>query len=678
MSALNIPQTFELALLHHQAGRTAEAETLYRQILATQPDHAGALHFLGVIAFQSGQLPEAIERIRQSLAINPANHVAHSNLGIALYDRGRIEEAAAAWRRAIELKPAFAEAHNNLGNALRDLGQLEAAMAAFCRALELKPDFAKAHNNLGNAFHDQRRFAEAETAFRRAIALKPDYTEAHSNLAGALCEQGRLREAIAAARRSIELKPDYPLAYNNLGKALHDQGDWRAAADAYRSALHINPKSSAIRSNLILALHFDPASNTQAIAEAMEGWNRHIGDPLKASFRPHLNERNPARRLSLGYVSPDFFDHAVGRNLVPLLTHQNRDAFEVFCYSGVLRPDGFTDQFRGWSHHWRQIAGIPDDTLAETIRRDGIDILVDLSQHIAGNRLPLFARRPAPVQVSFVGYPGSTGLEAIEYRISDRWLEPPGHMQRTEHGGAGFQPASDPASCDLHPASGLYLLDSFWCYDPCGLEVPINELPAQSHGHVTFGSLCNFTKTNEFILRLWARVLRQLPGSRLILLAGFGDHRQRTVELFAREGVAGNRLEFLARCPRREYLELYHQLDIVLDPFPYGGHTTSLDALWMGVPVVSLAGQRAVSRAGLSILRNLGLPELVASSEDEYIEISTRLANDLARLTELRHTLRSRMEQSVLMDGPHFARQIEAAFRSMWQQWSASASSPSA
>jgi predicted O-linked N-acetylglucosamine transferase (SPINDLY family) len=205
------------------------------------------------------------------------------------------------------------------------------------------------------------------------------------------------------------------------------------------------------------------------------------------------------------------------------------------------------------------------------------------------------------------------------------------------------------------------------------LEVPTNNSPVQSHGYVVFGSLCNFTKTNDFILQLWARVLHRLPGSRLILLTGFGDHRQRTIELFECEGVEGNRLEFVARCSRREYLELYHRLDIVLDPFPYGGHTTSLDALWMGVPVVSLAGERAVSRAGLSILSNLGLPELVASSEEEYIEAATRLAKDLPRLIELRRTLRPRMENSVLMDAPHFARQIEAAFRSIWESWCATA-----
>ncbi|HEY3900564.1 MAG TPA: tetratricopeptide repeat protein [Chthoniobacter sp.] len=668
----NIPQAFDLAVRRHHAGQLAEAETLYREILAAQPGHAGAHHFLGVVAYQSGRVTEAVERIRQSLALDPAQHAAHSNLGMALYDQGRIDEAAAAYRRAIELKPDLAEAHNNLGNALRDLGQLAAATDAFCRALELRPNFAKAHNNLGNALHDQCRFPEAEAAFRRAIALRPDYPEAHSNLAGALCEQSRISEAIAAAERAIQLLPDYPPAHNNLGRALHDQGQWQAAAEAYRAALRLNPQSSAIHSNLILALHFDPAPDTGAIFEAMDGWNRQIGDPLKAAFRPHLNDPNPTRRLRLGYVSPDFSDHVIGRNLVPLFSHQDRASFEIFCYPGVVRPDGFTDQFRGWSDHWRPILGLADDTVAETIRSDGIDILVDLTQHGTGHRLPLFARRPAPVQVSFAGCPESTGLEAIEYRISDRGLEP---EMEDRSSGDSARPISDLRS--PIPDRQVFLLDSFWCYDPSGLEVPVNELPAQSHGQITFGSLCNFTKTNDFILGLWARTLHQLPGSRLILLTGFGEHRKRTVELFEREGVEGSRLEFVIRCPRREYLELYHRLDIVLDPFPYGGHTTSLDALWMGVPVVSLAGQRAVSRAGLSILSNLGLPELVASSEDEYIEVATRLAKDSPRLSELRRTLRPRLENSVLMNAPHFARQIEAAFRAMWQRWCAGAASDS-
>jgi predicted O-linked N-acetylglucosamine transferase (SPINDLY family) len=255
------------------------------------------------------------------------------------------------------------------------------------------------------------------------------------------------------------------------------------------------------------------------------------------------------------------------------------------------------------------------------------------------------------VQVSFAGYPGSTGLDAIGYRLSDRLLESP------------VGPAS--------PTEQVFLIDSFWCYDPCGMTVAVNELPARHSGRVTFGSLNSFCKVNEPVLRLWARVLGAVKDSRLVLLSQLGSHRQRTLEVLEREGVAAHRVEFVDRSPRQAYLELHHRLDLVLDPFPYNGHTTSLDALWMGVPVVSLAGATTVSRAGLSQLTNLGLPELVASTEDDYVQIATELAHDLPRLATLRATLRPRMEASALMDAPRFARQIEAAYRTMWRQWCA-------
>jgi predicted O-linked N-acetylglucosamine transferase (SPINDLY family) len=301
-----------------------------------------------------------------------------------------------------------------------------------------------------------------------------------------------------------------------------------------------------------------------------------------------------------------------------------------------------------------------------------VDILVDLSLHTCGNRLPVFARRPAPVQVSFAGYPESAGIEAIEYRISDRWLEGRGKDPGCKSQDAGFAAASrDPASCDLQPASNVFLIDSFWCYDPCGIDVAINEPPLEENGCVTFGSLNNFCKITEPMLKLWARVLAQSENSRLLLLAHPGSHRQRIIDLLTREGVEPHRVEFFDWRARRAYLELYQRLDIVLDPFPYGGHTTTLDALWMGVPVVSLAGAPPVSRAGWSILANLGLPELAAFSEEDYVRIATDLARDPARLSDLRRTLRSRMETSVLMDAPRFARNIESAYRAMWRQWCA-------
>ena len=306
-----------------------------------------------------------------------------------------------------------------------------------------------------------------------------------------------------------------------------------------------------------------------------------------------------------------------------------------------------------------------------------MDILVDLTQHLAGNRLPMFARCPAPVQVSFAGYPESAGVEAIGYRISDRFLE--SETVDAEIGDESWEIGwkrepdrqSPNSELRLTTKEHVFLIDSFWCYDPCGVQVEINGLPAGERQHITFGSLNNFCKVNEAVLKLWGRVLATVNGSRLIILSHAGSHRQRVLEVFEREGIEVHRIEFVEPRPRQDYLDLYHRLDIALDPFPYNGHTTSLDALWMGVPVVSLAGRSAVSRAGLSQLFHLGLPELVAFSEEEYVKIAGRLAGDRPRLLELRGTLRARMETSVVMDAPRFARGIETAYRAMWRRWCA-------
>jgi predicted O-linked N-acetylglucosamine transferase (SPINDLY family) len=501
---------------------------------------------------------------------------------------------------------------------------------------------------------EQDRLDEAIVEYRRALELKPDFPEALNNLGAALAEQGCLDEAETAYRHALQLQPGHLKARNNLGGALERQGRLDEAIAEYRKALELKPEDARVQSNLVYALHFRPGRGAMEAAEERRRWNRQFGEPLRPFILPQANDRSPERRLRIGYVSPDFRDHVVGRNLLPLFRSHDRRNLEILCYSGVVKPDLMTEEFRRRAQQWRSTLGVGDEALAEMIRRDEVDILVDLTQHLAGNRLPMFARQPAPVQVSFAGYPESTGLEAIEYRISDRYLE----------AGVAPQDAGDTGGNEK-----VCFIDSFWCYDPCNADVAVNTTPALQAKSVTFGSLGNFAKVNNAVLKLWARVLGAVKDSRLLVWSPAGSHRQRTLQTLEKEGVEARRVEFMAFCPRREYLELYHRLDIVLDTFPYNGHTTSLDALWMGVPVVSLAGATPVSRAGLSQLSNLGLPELVAHSETEYVNIAEGLARDLPRLVELRSTLRERMEKSVLMDASRFTRQVEQAYREMWERW---------
>ena len=745
-----------MALHHHEAGRLADAEALYRQILAVQPNHGDALHLLGVIAYQvyrndmaadlirqaiaarptephyyvnlgnalvaQGCLSEAITAFRHALQLNPDYPDAHNNLGNALVVQGHLEEAIAAFRHALKVKPDFPDAHNNLGVALKNQGDLNEAIAAFRRALEIKPDYAEAHSNLGdalrergqldeavaacrqaiqiksdlpgaynnlgnalregghldeaiaacrraiqlkpespeshanlgNALKDLCRLDEAIAVFRRALELKPDFPQACNNLGNVLRERGQLDEAVALFRRALQIKPDFPDAHNNLGGALMDQGKVGEAIASYRHALQLRTEDAKFHSSLLYTLHFYPSRDDRMIVEERRRWNLKFNDPLKRLVLPYANDRSSERKLRIGYVSPDFRDHVIGRYLVPLFKSHDHENFEIFCYADVMRPDNVTEEFRQYSHQWRSTIGVGDEALVEMIRRDGVDILVDLTQHMAGNRLPMFVRKPAPVQVSFAGYPESTGLEAIENRISDKYLE------------------GDSADAKAEGKERVCLIDSFWCYDPCGVQVDVTPLPALKRGAVTFGCLNNFCKVNELVLRLWAQVLGKMKDSSLIISSHAGVHRQRTLEALGSEGVKTHRVEFVDVRPRRKYLELYHRLDIALDTFPYNGGVTTCDALWMGVPVVSLAGETSVARAGLSVLTNLGFPELAAHSESEYVNIAESLARDLPRLAQLRSTLRNRMENSVLMDAPRFARNVEAAYRSMWKRWCSS------
>jgi predicted O-linked N-acetylglucosamine transferase (SPINDLY family) len=618
MGKMTIEQAFDLGLQNHKAGRLAEAEQIYRQILAHEPNHADALNFLGMISNQLGRREMGVELIRKAIALEPDRPGYHSNLGNVLGDLGQLDQAVAAYRKAIELDAGCAGDYYNLGNALLRQGQLDQAIAACRTAIQLDPHFAEAHNTLATALGDAGRPDEAITAYRRAIELNPGLAE----------------------------------AYNNLANALKDVGEWDQAIASYRTAMKLKPENAQAYSNLILGLHYHPGVDATAIAEEEGRWNHQHAEPLKHLRQPHGNKLVADRRLRVGYVSPDFCRHPIGRFMLPLLENHDRAAVEIFCYANVLRSDEMTERLRGNTDHWRMIRGVADQQVAQTVREDRIDILVDLAMHASANRLLVFARKPAPVQVTWLGYPGSTGMSSIDYRLSDAQLDPPGMDE------------------SIYSEQTIRLPGCFWCYDPVGgQDVPINALPALANGTVTFGCLSKFAKVNRPLLSLWASVLRQVKDSRLVLLANPGSHIQRTADEFSRQGIDPRRLEFIAWRSHREYLAQFHRIDLALDSLPYNGHTTTFDGLWMGVPTVSLTGKTAVGRAGLSILSGLGLPELVGDCDEAYVRIAVELAQDLPRLRDLRSTLRQRMERSPLMDGRLFAQNIEAAYREMWRRW---------
>jgi protein O-GlcNAc transferase len=646
-------KTLSLAIECYEQGRWGEAREFGQQILEQEPNSVETLHLLSVIALREGNYENALAFTSRALALAPHPAI-HSNHGEACRHLGRLNEAAAHCRQALALDPNYADALNNLGVILTGLEQADEAIIHLQKAISLRPDHAESHYNLGIALTSRHRFEDAAKSFQRALDLKPDFPEALNNLGNVFGHQGKMDQARACFERAIELKPQYADPYNNLGNYFKDAGQGFEAVSAFRRACDLKPESAAFHSNLILALHYQSSDEDGVLKPELARWNRRHAQPLTASIRAHGNGRSPDRRLRIGYVSADFCWHPVGLNILPLLENHAHGQYEIFCYASVPVPDSFTARVRACADHWRDIAPLTDVQVADLVREDQIDILVDLALHTANNRLLVFARKPAPIQVSFAGYPGGTGLEAIDCHLTDPHLEP-------VRAGKALPPGDLP----------FRLPHTFWCYTAQAADVAVGPLPALRNGHVTFGCLNNFCKINDGVLRVWAQVLSAVPGSRLTLLTSEGSHRQRALKVLSAASVSPDRINFVDRQQREKYLALYRDIDLGLDTVPYNGHTTSLDSYWMGVPVVSFLGSSIVGRAGWSQLSNLGLPELVARTEDQFIQIAATLAGDLPNLAALRAGLRDRMRESPLMDAPRFAQGIEAAYRTLWREWCA-------
>jgi predicted O-linked N-acetylglucosamine transferase (SPINDLY family) len=542
--------------------------------------------------------------------------------------------------------------HRRISHGPRD------AVARHQEALRLAPDDPGAYYRLARALAKQRRGEEAVLCFRQAVRLKPDFADAHKHLGDTLrwCRGAAVDEAVASYREAIRLKPDDAKAYHMLGRTLKDMGLLDEAVSALRRACQLHPDSSEFHSSLLYSLHYHPDSDPESLALEHDRWNQRHAEPLAPLIQAHDNDRDPNRRLRIGYVSPFFRNHSVGRFLLPLFAAHDRRDFEIFCYASDRVADELTPRFRAQADRWHDIVGVTDEDLADLIRHDRIDILVDLDSHTATNRLLTFARKPAPVQVTYLAYCSTTGLRTMDYRLTDPFLDPLGQPQ-------------------CYSEESVWLPETYWCYQPYMDVPPVGLLPALASGHVTFGCLNNFWKVTLPTLLVWRDLLQEVQGSRLLLHARPGRHRDRVRTFFAERGIDSARIEFVGVTPPAQYFERYNQIDIGLDPFPYCGGTTTCDAVWMGVPVISLAGKTAVARAGLCILSNVGLPELVARTPAEYVRIAACLAADLPRLGALRAGLRDRMMRSPMMDAPRFALHVETAFRSMWQRWCSQASS---
>jgi protein O-GlcNAc transferase len=613
---MDIPSLFQKATGLHQSGRLDEAEVIYRQILHREPHHMVCVQMLGMLAVQKGRFEEGISLCARVLKTAPNSASFFNSYGVALQATGKLEPAIEAFRQAIKLQLDYSYAMNNLCNCLHEAGRVTEAIAAGREAIRLHPESAVAYNNLGIALADKEFFDEAIAAFRRAISLQPDLAQAHYNLGRGLKELGELDEALAEYRRAIELAPDMTEAYDSV---------------AYVSCVHPNYE---VKMNL----------------EDCRLWSRQFEEPLKKEWKPRGVDRSSDRRLRVGYVSPDFGNHPVGRFMLPLLREHDRERVEVFCYSALAKPDELTQRMRGFADCWRDVSAESDEKLAEIVRGDRIDILVDLTMHMANNRLKVFARKPAPLQATYLAYAGTTGLEAIDYRISDPWLDPAGGRE------------------DGYSEKTIRLAKCYWCYEAPTEAMESGPLPADRAGHVTFGAFNTFAKVSPGTLEAWAKILAATARSRLILNAPNGSVRERVARVFGKHGVTSDRIEYVGIVPMTEYFARYLKVDIALDPFPYVGGTTTCDALWMGVPVVTLRGKTAISRGGASIMNNVGVPELVAESVEDYVKKAVMWADDRERLRRFRAEMRKQMRGSALMDAKRFARDIEEVFGRMWER----------
>ncbi len=674
-----------LGVLAAQVGQPAIAIELIGKALAINPSMAAAHSNLGNALRDSGQLDRAIAAYRESLRLAPQNADAHNNLGTVLRDQGNLDAAVASFRAAVALNPNHASAHNNLAVTLRDLGALPEAIASFEQAARLIPNSPQIQLNLALAYQAAERLEDAVVAVNRCIQLTPNDASAHAVLGQNLINLARHADAVAPLQEAVRLKPDFAEAYRLLGEALGNQQKLDDAIDAYRRAIQINPNNAVVHRLLgdayfnltrleeaiasfdraieltpedpgplsarIFAMMFDSRFTQTDIRDKAIEFDRVHGLPRREHILPFENDPDPQRRLRIGYVSRSFSAHVQSLFTVPLMRNHNRQNVEVFCYSGVNRPDQFTEQTRGGADVWWDVSELPDARIAARIRRDKIDILVDLTMHMADNCLTLFARKPAPIQVAWFAYPGTTGLSAIDYRFTDPYLDPPG-MYDADYSEKSYR-----------------LRDTFWCIDSLQPDPDVGPLPALANGYVTFGNLNNFLKISNESVLAWSRVMQRVPGSKFLLLAPEGSGRERVRSVARDVGINPDRFEFVGRQTRGKYLATYNRIDIGLDSFPYNGHTTSIDSYWMGVPVVTRVGKTLVGRAGFSQLSNLRMTELAGADVDQFVEIAANLAGDLPRLSQLRADLRERTVRSPLMDTKRFAESMELAYRDIWRKW---------
>ena len=633
--------------------RLEEAEASYRRALQIKPDLAEAHSNLGNILKDLGRLDEAETSYRQALQITPDYVEAHSNLGITLKDMGHLDEAEASYRRALQINPDYADAHYNLGNILTDMSRVDEAEACYRRALQIKPDFVQAYNNLGATLNNQGKFNEAIASYRQALQIKPDFVETYNNLGSGLANQGKLNEAIACYQQAIQIKPDFVEAYNNMSQALRRCGQFDKAMAAIRRGLEINPNNAMAHSNLIFTLDMAADLSISTLQEERKAWGAiHAAHLLQ--HHPYSNTPDPERRLRIGYICADSRSFSAPSVFGAMLLDFDRSSFDVTLYLNNPYANELTHRLRQSVTCWRNIFFQSDDAVANLIRQDNIDILVDLWGQAPGNRLLVFARKPAPIQITAWGYPLGTGMKAMDVLFSDPIVIPPDEKHfYTEQ---------------------VRYLPCFLSYYLLRRPPAVNVLPALSAKWITFGSFNRLEKNMDEAYETWARILLAIPNSRMLFKAPELDdvgNRNLVTGKFTRAGIAPERIILLGNTSWDEHMAAYNQIDISLNPFPQGGGVTSLEGLIMGVPMVTLVIQNFAGRVGASILTTLGLTDWIAETREQYVAIAIQKAQDISALADLRQKIRTLYETSAIGNIKAYVNAAETEYRKLWQEWCA-------
>lgn len=711
-------QLLQRAMEHHRSGRLREAEGGYRELLRSAPRHPQLLYNLGLVLRATGKLDEAASCFRQAAAADPgpaefplalgnclkeqgkADEAAaaylkalairgdfveaHNNLGTVRSLQGRFEEAVQSYRAALAVRPDYVDAQVNLGNVLRDLGRPAAAAAAYRAALALQPDLVEVQHRLGMtllkagrpdeavtsfraavaltpgnagilldlgcALRDLGRLDEAVASFRNALSLQPDLPDAHFSLATTLGRQWRLEEAVASYTTALSLKPDLPEAACRLGNTLTNLGRFDEAFASYRRALEINPGFTLAEQALIFSQQYHPDLTNDELYDQARAFGGRIAAPFQGGWCLPGPATRPTGRIRIGFVSGDLRHHPVGFFLEGVLRHLDRDSFSYHAYFNQADFDGVSRRLWSCFDRWTRVNELTDDELAAQIREDGITLLVDLSGHTKDNRLGLFARKPAPIQVSWLGYANTTGLTAMDYILAD--------------------PVTLPAPEERFYTETVWRLpETYLCFTPPEAAPPVTPLPAVASGAVTFGCFGNPAKVNDRVVAVWARILQAVPDSLLFSKHSQYGHETACESLrrrFQRHGIPPGRLRFAGDSSRAEYLASYGEIDCMLDTFPFPGLTTTCEALWMGVPTLTLGLAHGLyGHNGELVMTSVGLAEWVATSEDDYVAKARVLTEDIGRLAELRPRLRQRLLDSPLCAAQRFAGHLEEAFRGM-------------